>query len=130
MPRLPLLLLLWGTSSYAFPVFQEGHRQDVETVWVNGSNITHGGNASLDFVSFWYSVVAILEDGFPSKRNVICQKWNLLKMYLPSLAGHLLSGWRGGNPRKGRQLPLQRWICKSANLTYKSCSNSKAESKV
>ncbi|KAM7338097.1 hypothetical protein ACRRTK_004216 [Alexandromys fortis] len=52
MPRLSLLLLLWGTSSYAFPVFQEGHRQDVETVWVNGCNIAHGGNASLDFLSF------------------------------------------------------------------------------
>ncbi|XP_051011709.1 interstitial collagenase A-like [Acomys russatus] len=33
MPRLPLLLLLWGTSSYTFPVFQDGQRQDVETVW-------------------------------------------------------------------------------------------------
>ncbi|XP_003496180.1 interstitial collagenase A [Cricetulus griseus] len=33
MPSLPLLLLLWGTSSYAFPVFEEGHRQDVETTW-------------------------------------------------------------------------------------------------
>lgn len=127
MLRLSLLLLLWGTSSYAFPVFQEGHRQDVETVWVNTA---HGGNASLEFLSFWYGMVAILEDGFPSKRNAICQKWNLLKMYLPSLAGHLLSGRRGGNPRKGKQLPLQRWICKSTNLTYKSCSNSKAESKV
>ncbi|XP_005346834.1 interstitial collagenase A-like [Microtus ochrogaster] len=44
MPRLPLLLLLWGTSSYAFPVFQEGHRQDVETVWKYLENYYNLGN--------------------------------------------------------------------------------------
>ncbi|XP_052045705.1 interstitial collagenase A [Apodemus sylvaticus] len=33
MHSLLLLLLLWGTSSYSFPVFQDGVRQNVETVW-------------------------------------------------------------------------------------------------
>ncbi|XP_055471629.1 interstitial collagenase A-like [Psammomys obesus] len=33
MLTFPLLWLLWGTSSYAFPVFQDGQRRDVETVW-------------------------------------------------------------------------------------------------
>ncbi|XP_057624204.1 interstitial collagenase A-like isoform X1 [Chionomys nivalis] len=44
MPRLPLLLLLWGTSSYAFPVFQEGQRQDVETAWKYLENYYNLGN--------------------------------------------------------------------------------------
>ncbi|XP_076782035.1 interstitial collagenase B [Arvicanthis niloticus] len=33
MHSLPLLLLLWGSSSYSLPVFQDGRRQNVETAW-------------------------------------------------------------------------------------------------
>lgn len=98
MLSLPLLLLLWGTSSYTFPVFQEGRRQDAETVWVNGRYLTRDRNASLCFASFYYSMMAFM-GGFLSKRNGDYQKWSLLKPYLAK------PGWRRGNQgRRGSSL--------------------------
>ncbi|XP_059122630.1 interstitial collagenase A-like [Peromyscus eremicus] len=48
MLSLPLLLLLWGTSSYSFPVFQEGRRQDAETVWKYLENYYNLGKDTAD----------------------------------------------------------------------------------